>query len=157
MLEVVVVKYGLVICPSCGKARGVEAAKKTSTCPCGRQGRLFKSQMKFRTDSPLELAEMVAQANLQLAGGKKFRRPRSSKGAKDPLARVANGAKDLRDPVEVAEAVARGLTDELGDFSVEDLRQVMVLLGKGSPDEMITRMVDGNMVFEVGEGRYRSI
>ncbi len=150
-------KYGLVICPSCGKARGVEAAKKTSTCPCGRQGRLFKSQMKFRTDSPLELAEMVAQANLQLAGGKKFRRPRSSKEAKSPLARVAKSAKGLRDPAEVAEAVVRGLTEELGDFSIEDLRQVLLLLGKGSPDEMISRLVGSNLVFEVGEGRYRSI
>lgn len=156
-MEMAVVKYGLVICPSCGKARGVEAAKKTSTCPCGRQGRLYKSQMKLRTDSPLELAEMVAQANSQLAGGKKFRRPRSSKRASDPFARVAERAKGLRDPVEAAEAVVRGLTEELGDFSVEDLRQVLLLLGKGSPDDMISRLVDNNLVFEVGEGRYRSV
>lgn len=150
-------KYGLVICPSCGKARGVETSKKTSTCPCGRQGRLYKSQLKYRTDSPLELAEMVAQANSQLAGGKKFRRPRSSKGTKDPFARVAERAKGLRDPAEAAEAVVRGLTVELGDFSVEDLRQVLLLLGKGSPEEMIPRLVDNNLVFEVSEGRYRSI
>ena len=156
-MEDAVVKYGLVICPSCGKARGVETAKKTSTCPCGRHGRLFKSQMKYRTDSPLELAEMVAQANLQLAGGKKFRRPRSSKGTDDPFARVAKRAKGLRDPAEAAEAVVRGLTEELGDFSVEDLRQVLLLLGKGSPDDMISRLVDNNLVFEVREGRYRSI
>ncbi|HUU07721.1 MAG TPA: hypothetical protein VMW88_04855 [Thermoplasmata archaeon] len=113
--------------------------------------------MKYRTDSPLELAEMVAQANLQLAGGKKFRRPRSSKGANDPSARVAKRAKGLRDPAEAAEAVVRGLTEELGDFSVEDLRQVLLLLGKNSPDDMISRLVGNNLVFEVSEGRYRSI
>jgi hypothetical protein len=149
-------KYGLVICPSCGKARGVETAKKTTTCPCGRQGRLFKSQIKFETDSPLELAEVVAQANSQLANGKKFRRPRS-KPPKDPYARTAGRAKGLRDQTEMAEAIARGLTEELGDFSVEDLGKVLSLLGKGSPDEMIVRLKDSNIVFEVGEGRSRSV
>jgi hypothetical protein len=149
-------KYGLVICPACGKARGVETAKKTSTCPCGRQGRLFKSQVKFETDSPLELASVVAQANSQLASGKKFRRPRS-KVAKDPFARVAQRVKGIRDQTEMAEAMVRGLTEELGDFSVDDLGRVLSLLGKGSPGEMVERLKDGNLVLEVGEGRYRSV
>jgi hypothetical protein len=149
-------KYGLVICPSCGKARGVETAKKTSTCPCGRQGRLYKSHIRFETDSPLELAEAVAQANTQLASGKKYRRPRSKK-AKDVYARTAERAKGLRDVTESAEAVVRSLTEEIGDFSVEDLERVLTLLGKGSPDEMLSRLIDANIVFEVGEGRYRSV
>ena len=149
-------KYGLVICPSCGKARGVETAKKTTTCPCGRQGRLFKTHIKFETDSPIELADMVAQANSQLASGKKYRRPRVRK-ATDVYSRVAERAKGLRDQTEFAEAVARGLTDELGEFSMVDLARVLSLLGKGPPDAMLVRLVDANVVFEVDEGRYRSV
>lgn len=149
-------KYGLIICPACGKARGIETSKKTSTCPCGRQGRLFRSQIKFETDSPLELAEIVAKANSRLANGKKFKRP-GSKVAKDPFARVAQRTKGLRGPTEMAEAVVRGLTEELGDFSVEDLGRVLSLLGKGSPEEMIARLSDANLVVEAGEGRYRSV
>ncbi len=149
-------KYGLVICPSCGKARGVETAKKTTTCPCGRQGRLYRSQIRFETDSPLELAEMVAQANSQLANGKRFRRP-STKEPKDPYARTAKRATALKDPTEMAEEIVRGLTDELGDFSASDLGKVLSLLGKGQPEEMIVRLVEGNMVIEVGEGRYRAV
>jgi hypothetical protein len=134
----------------------VETAKKTSTCPCGRQGRLFKSQLKFETDSPLELAEVVAQANSQLGSGKKFRRPRSKK-AKDVYSRAAEGAKGHRGPVEMAEAVVRALTEELGEFTVEDLGRVLSLLGKGSPDEMIVRLKENNLVIEVAEGMYRSV
>ena len=149
-------KYGLIICPSCGKARGVETSKKTATCPCGRTGRLFKSQVKYETDSPLELADMVAQANSQLANGKRFRKPRA-KEAKDPHGRVAQRAKSLRNSVEVAEAVARGLTEEFGEFSADDFGRVMSLLGKGPSEEVLKRLVESNALFEVAEGRYRVV
>ncbi|UCE80512.1 MAG: hypothetical protein JSV94_04965 [Methanobacteriota archaeon] len=113
-----------------------------------------RSMIKFETDSPLELAEMVAQANLQLGDGKKFRRPRA-KPSKDPCARVAQRVKVIGGSAEMMEAIARELTDELGDFGIEDVRRVLAVLGKGDPEEMMVKLRDSSLVYEVGEGRYR--
>ena len=147
-------KYGIVICPACGKARGIEASRKTSSCPCGRQVRIRKSMLKFETDSPHELAEMVAQANTQLANGKRFRRTKP-RAPSDPCARVAQRVMVLRGPAERAEAIARELTAELGDFGVDDVRRVVSVLGRDDPEEIMTRLKDSSLVYEVCEGRYR--
>ena len=151
-----VTKYGLVICPACGKARGIEASRKTSSCPCGRQVKIRKSIFKFMTDSPRELAEMVAQANTQLANGKKFRRSRS-RAPSDPCARVAKRVMVLRGSAERAEAIARELTAELGDFGLEEVRRVLALLGRNDPEEVISRLKDSSLVYEVCEGRFRVV
>lgn len=149
-------KYGLIICPSCGKARGVETSRKTTSCPCGRKVKLRKSMFKFETDSPRELADMVGQANEQLSAGKRFRR-RRPKESDDPCVRVAQAAMALRDPVERGEAIARGLTDELGDFGVEELRRVLAVLGANAPESLVRRLMAANIVYEVREGRYKSV
>ena len=61
-------KYGVIVCPSCGKAKGVEAEKKTTTCQCGREIELSRVKLHYSTDSPMELADAVAQANALIAG-----------------------------------------------------------------------------------------
>ena len=111
---------------------------------------------KFECDSPLELAGMVAQANEKLANGKKFRRSRA-KSPDDPYMRVAKSASVLKGSVERAEAIARGLTGELGDFGVEDVQRVLSLLGKNDPASVISRLRESSLVYEVGEGRYRMV
>ena len=99
---------------------------------------------------------MVAQANEQLASGKKVRRKRPQ-SPKDPLARIARTASLAKDPVERADIVARGLTRELGEFGVEDVRRVLKVLGKGSAEDTVEKLLGASMVYEVSEGRYRSV
>jgi hypothetical protein len=143
---VVVLKYGVVICPACVRARGLQTSRKTSTCPCGRQVKLRRASFRFLTDSPRELADMVAQANEQLANGKQVRRKR------------ARSPKDLaKDPVGRAEIVARELTRELGEFGVEDVRRVLKIIGKGSAEDMVDKLLGASIVYEAGEGRFRSV
>ncbi|UCE90728.1 MAG: DUF1922 domain-containing protein [Methanobacteriota archaeon] len=149
-------KYGLVICPSCGRARGVETSRKTTSCSCGRRVKLRRSMIKFETDSPKELAEMVGQANEQLSSGKKFRR-RKAKESEDPFVRVARACMTLKDPVQRGEAIARGLTDELGEFGLDELRRVLAVLGSNDPEDLVRRLTEANMVYEVGGGRYRAV
>ena len=149
-------KYGLIICPSCGKARGVETSRKTTSCPCGRSVKLRKSMIKFETDSPRELADMVGQANEQLLAGKKFRR-RRAKESDDPCVRVARASMALKDPVQRGEAIARGLTDELGDFGLDELRAVLSVIGSNDPESLVRRLIEANIVYEVDAGRYRAV
>lgn len=149
-------KYGLVICPSCGKARGVETSRKTTSCPCGRTVKLRRSAIKFETDSPRELADMVGQANEQLLAGKKFRRRRAKK-SDDPCVRVAQACMILKNPVQRGEAIARGLTDEFGAFGLEELGRVLAVLGSDDPESLIKRLLDANLVYETSEGRYKAV
>ncbi len=149
-------KYGIIICPSCGKARGVETIRKTSSCPCGRKIKLRRSMFKYETDSPRELADMVGQANEQLSAGKKFRRRRPKK-SDDPCVRVAQAVMALKGREERGEAIARGLTDELGDFGLEEVRRVLAVLGANDPEGLVEGLVSANMVYETGDGRYRAV
>ena len=61
----------------------------------------------------------------------------------------------LRGPAERAEAIARELTTELGDFGVDDVRRVVAVLGRDDPEEIMARLKDSSLVYEVCEGRYR--
>ena len=112
--------------------------------------------IKFETDSPRELADMIGQANEQLLTGKKFRR-RKAKEPEDPCVRVAKTSMALKDPVQRGEAIARGLTDELGDFGLEELRAVLSVLGSNDPEGFVRRLMEANIVYEVDEGRYRAV
>ena len=99
---------------------------------------------------------MVGQANEQLLAGKKFRR-RKAKKPEDPCVRVAQACMSIKDSVQRGEAIARGLTDEFGAFGLEELGRVLAVLGSDDPEGLIRRLLDANLVYEVGEGRYRAV
>ncbi len=109
---------------------------------------------KFECDSPLELAEMVAQANEKLANGKKFRRSRA-KPPESPYARAARSASAFKDSADRAEAIARELTHELGDFGVEDVRRVLSIIGRDDAESVVRKLRESSIVYEVGDGRYK--
>jgi transposase len=149
-------KYAVIICPKCGKAKGVEAGKKTTSCPCGREMTVARLKFYFETDSPSELARAVAEANEQLAEGKKPSARRRTKH-KDPYARISERARVIKDPLERMHAVAKDLTSLQGEFGCEDLRRIAHLVGKVSPEDMIARLQEQNLIYEVTDGRYRSV
>ncbi len=149
-------KYGLLVCPKCGMAKGVEASKKTTTCQCGREIDLRRVKLKYVTDSPLELAESVAKANAALRGGQQLppeRKPRK----KDPFFVIAERAQSIKDPVERMKVIAKGLTDLKGAFGVDDVRRVVSILGKGSAEDVIKVLQEHNLVYETADGRFRAV
>jgi hypothetical protein len=149
-------KYGLLICPRCGMAKGVEASRKTTTCQCGREIDLRRVKLRYTTDSPLELADSVAKANAALRGGQQLppeKRPRR----KDPFFVIAERAKLVKDPVERMKVIAKGLTDLKSSFGVEDVRRVVVLLGKGSAEDVIKVLQEHNLVYETADGRFKAV
>ena len=149
-------KYAVIICPKCGKAKGVEAGKKTTTCPCGREMVLSRQKFYFETDSPSELANAVAEANEQLSEGK---RPKARRKAKhqDPYARISEQARAIKDPLERMRTVAQEMTTLQGEFSCEDLRRVAHLVGTISPEDMVAKLQEHGLIYEVSEGMYRSV
>ena len=149
-------KYGIIICPSCGKARGVETSRKTSSCSCGRKVKIRRSMFKFETDSPRELAGMVGQANEQLLTGKKFRR-RRPKQSDDPCVRVAQAVMSVKGRQERGEAIARGLTEEFGEFGLEEVGRVLAVLGANDPEGLVNGLASANLVYQTESGRYRAV
>jgi len=149
-------KYAVVICPKCGKAKGVEAERKTASCPCGREMVLSRTKFLFETNSPSELARAVAEANEQLGEGTKPRVRRKS-ASKDPYAGVAERARAVKDPLERMRVIASELTAMNGEFGYDDMKRVAALVGRESPEDMIARLQEHSLIYETSEGTYRSV
>lgn len=146
----------MIICPKCGMARGVEAEKKTTTCQCGREIVLKHVKLKFLTDSPLELADSVAQANAALRGGGQLP-PEKKTRKKDPFYIIAERAKPVKDTIERMRIIAKGLTDLKGDFGIDDVRKVVSVLGKDSAEDVLARLKEHNLIYESDASTYRSV
>ncbi|TRO49197.1 hypothetical protein E2P63_09040 [Candidatus Bathyarchaeota archaeon] len=149
-------KYAVILCPKCGKARGIETRRKTMTCPCGRKIVLSRAKHYFETDNPLELADAVADANEKLADGlvpkvKKRRRRR------DSFSRIAERARAAKDPSEKLRIIASDLTELKGEFTVEDLRKVSSVVGKEPSQKVLNRMQSMGLVYESSPGRFKVV
>jgi uncharacterized Zn finger protein (UPF0148 family) len=146
-------KYGVIICPKCGKARGVETARKTVTCQCGRQIKLQRLKPRFLTDSPLELAETVQKVNASLKGAgpmpKERRKARSSAVVVDK-----EKLKNAKDPLEKARVVLEGLSKKKPEFGADDLTKMSAQIG-GKPEDIVERLLEGGVIYEVAPGRFR--
>ena len=148
-------KYGVIICPKCGKAKGIETRKKTTTCPCGRELRLKRGMFKFMTDSPIELADLVARVNAALHGiepmpkEKKRRRP-------DSYSKMVEGTAKIKDPLERLHAIAAELTRSKSEFDLDDLRRVLTIMGRDDPEQMLSKLLERGVVFESSPGKFRA-
>ncbi len=146
-------KYGVIICPKCGKARGLETSRKTVTCHCGRQIKLQRLKPKFLTDSPLELAETVQKVNASLKGAgpmpKERRKVRSSVLVVDK-----EKFKSARGPLERARVVLEELAKKKPEFSAEDLAKISAQLG-GRPKDLVQRLLESGVIYEVSPERFK--
>lgn len=149
-------KYGVMVCPKCGMAKGIETNKKTTTCQCGREIVMSRVKTMFLTDSPLELADSVAKANAALRGGEQVlseKKPRKM----NPYSRIADRAKPIKDPIERMSVIARELTNLKSEFNLEDVRKVAAMVGKDSPEDIIARLQEHNLIYETEEGTFKSV
>lgn len=137
-------------------ARGVETAKKTTTCQCGRDIDLLHVKIKYQTDSPLELAGLVAKANAALRGGEPAPPERRTR-KNDPYSVITEKARPVKDPLERMQVIARALTELRSEFTIDDLRKIASRLGKDSAEDMLARLKEHNLIYETGEGVYASI
>ena len=59
--------FGVIICPRCNRARGVDLSVKISKCPgCGLHSEVDRMRTFFQTDNELELAEAVRRTNSRM-------------------------------------------------------------------------------------------
>jgi len=149
-------KYGVIICPKCGMARGVESRRKTTTCQCGRKIKLGRIKYQFTTDSPIELARAVAEANAKIRSGGAATSSRR-RVRQDSYSKIVERARPVKGSLERLHEVAKALTELRSEFDVEDLRKIASKLGNAPPEKMLARLVEHNLVYEVRDGKYRAV
>src|SRR6059036_205541 len=61
--------YGVVVCPRCKRAKGVNLKQKTTTCQCGFEIYVVPARIRARAVTARELAPLVGQVSAEIAGG----------------------------------------------------------------------------------------
>jgi transposase-like protein len=60
-------RLGVIVCPKCKQAKGVDLSKKTSRCPrCGRVLNVLKLTIFYETESQDELRQAIGLVNAKL-------------------------------------------------------------------------------------------
>src|SRR2546425_2536581 len=88
--------FGVVVCPRCHRAKGVDLSKKTTSCSCGFEIRVVPASVRVRVGTERELIEAVRRVSAELAGGlaeyEQAAAPRKRRRIGDVHARVAAAA-----------------------------------------------------------------
>lgn len=153
--------YGVVVCPRCKRAKGVDLKQKTTTCVCGFEIRILPARIRGRTETARDLAPLVGQINAEIAGGldayQKAARPARRKRSQEVHLRVVGIASRPRDRGSRIRAAAVELTRELEVFSLEDWTRVLVGLGIQRPEDALATLVRANLVMEPRAGFFRAV
>lgn len=153
--------YGVVVCPRCKTAKGVDLAKKTTTCSCGFEIRVRSAKVHARAPTERELIEAVREVQARVHGGlDTYRRaiaPPRTVRLSSVHARVAAAARRAGDRAEKVRASALGLTDEIELFTFDDLRRVLDALGIPGARARLQELLASNVVYEPREGYYRAL
>jgi hypothetical protein len=133
-------------------AKGVETRRKTTTCNCGREIKVHKRNVKYLTDSPIELAQTVADVNAALRGGGTRPPARKATGpARSPILDKALSGKTTADKLRV---MAEELLKKSSDFGADDLKPIADAMGR-SIESIVRMMLEAGMIYESSPGRYR--
>jgi len=153
--------YGVVVCPRCKQAKGVDLKQKTTTCACGFEIRIVSSRVRARADTARELAPLVGRVSAELAGGlaayQKAAAPARRTRSRDVHLRVVGIASKPRDRASRLRVAAVELTRELEVFSLGDWTRVLAGLGIPGAEEALATLVRANLVMEPKDGFYRAV
>jgi hypothetical protein len=153
--------YGVVLCPRCKRAKGVDLKQKTTTCQCGFEIRVVPARVRARAETARELAPLVGRANAQIAGGldayERDAQPRKRARIRDVHARIIAAIPKGGDRTSRVHAAAMELSRELELFTRDDWIRVVSGLGIPDPEVALDSLIRSNAVFEPKAGFYRIV
>lgn len=152
--------YGVIVCPRCRRAKGVDLVQKTTACVCGFDIHVTPARVRARADTARELASLVGRVNAELRGGTRAyeeaaeppRRRRSS----DVHTRVAASV-GAGDRMHRVRAAAVALSRELERFSFSDWTIVLERLGIPDPQAALEHLIQERAIYEPATGFYRAV
>ncbi|HEY3419336.1 MAG TPA: hypothetical protein VGK23_02145 [Methanomassiliicoccales archaeon] len=149
--------FGVIICPRCNRARGVDLSVKTSKCPgCGVHSEVDRLRVYFQTDNELELAEAVRRTSSRMQqsiedydDGVILARQATEEQRK----KARNQSLDFDGMV----ILANSLSSETG-FSLDDLKDALVKEGYDlDPAKIASVMLNEGIIYEPRPGRFRPL
>ncbi len=153
--------YGVVVCPRCKRAKGVDLKQKTTACSCGFTIKVVPARVRARAATAHELAPLVGQVNADLAGGtrqvQQLLAPRKRTRPREVHARVIAAIQDRGDRATKVRGAAVALTNELELFTLDDWAQVLEGLEIADPEGALAALLRANVVFEPKPGFYRMV
>jgi len=153
--------FGVIVCPRCRRAKGVDLSRRTTTCSCGFEIRVRSVRVHARAGTARELVDAVRRVQAERHGGlqeyERVAAPRRTPRSRSAHARVAAAARSAGDRSARVRAAARGLTEEIELFTVDDLRRVLDALGIPGAQVRLEELVASNVVYEPREGYYRAV
>lgn len=142
-------KYGVVRCSGCGRARITDMETKRSVCPfCSRS---VETSMLM----PIHVSNDQALLRAILASISGFEEPEKEEKGEDPDPlstlhyRYGKCGKNPR----CLSLLAEGLTEILGEFSLPDVEEA----DPGKGEDMLKAMVQLGLVTEVSPGKYKAV
>jgi len=167
-------RFGVIICPHCRWAKGVELKCKTTKCPqCSKSIPVKNHLVKAKTNETNDLPGLVAQVNTALKKGvaayhqlvgtttpKKSTIDLSNLSEKttndeiyDAVAALAGTKSSVKDRIEL---IAKGLTQALGRFSEADFHEVLVLANMDSSrcEEYLKNLLKSDIVYQPRPDRF---
>jgi hypothetical protein len=149
--------FGVVVCPRCNRARGVDLSVKTSKCPgCGLHSEVDRMRTYFQTDNEQELAEAVRRTSSRLQHsiedyGEDVVIARQA--AEEQRKRTKNQSLDFDGMV----LIARSFPSESG-FDLEELKEALTKAGyDANPAKIASVMLNEGIVYEPKPGRFRPL
>lgn len=153
--------FGVVICPRCRRAKGVDLKQKTTNCQCGFTINLSLARIVGRVEHHRDLAPFVARVSAEIAGGSRGfglglgRRPK--RRADDVHARVVEKARKAGDRAHKIKSAAIELSKEIVVFSFEYLKSVLHSLGIGDAEGALAYLIREGILFEPMAGYYKAV
>ncbi len=166
-------KFKVVQCSRCKRARGVRLDSKTASCPrCGGQINLTKAKILCEVGSEQELAKAVMKYNTEIEGGEKeyardleLARQKENHHkmeykSSDIYDRVIKNLIDIRGKDKKIEAAAINLCRQLKEFTEDDLNEVLKRIGIVKDEgcnQYIRRLMENNVIYQPKSGIYRCL
>ena len=149
--------FGVIICPRCNRARGVDLSVKTSKCPgCGLHSEVDRMHTYFQTDNEQELAEAVRRTSSRMQHsiedyGEDVVQARQA--TEEQRKKAKNQSLDFYGMV----LLARSMSSESG-FGLDELKEALTKEGYDlDPVKIASVMLNEGIVYEPKPGRYRPL
>lgn len=149
-------EYGIIVCTKCKFAKVVDLSNKSTKCNhCGKNLKISKMKIHYKTDSQSEASWAVGRINAKVRG-KEFDVEEEEKDI-GPYSLAIKESKHGSNKKERLEIMCRVLTDELGKIDREDLNKLSRKGELGDVDDMIDEIRKLEEIYEPEHEVFKSV
>jgi len=149
-------KYAIIICPNCRRPKNALLTNKTTKChQCGKKLTLEKMKIHYQTNSKEEATWAIGRLNAKMSGGELPEKEYSEEGG--PYVKASKEAEIADNERERLEIIGRVLSEEIGSFNIDDVKEVYKLLGKEETENLEKKIKRLEEIYETEEGVFRSV